>query len=64
MVENFNKFFGETGPKLASKIPISSISFKHLLYEDYLSLEWKSITDNELNQKIKRYQNIKIKEKF
>ena len=46
----------EIGPKLEFKIPISSISFKHFLHEDYLSLEEKPITDNELNEAIKIFK--------
>ena len=29
IAENFNKYFSEIGPKLASKIPYSLISFEH-----------------------------------
>ena len=47
---NFNKFFSEIGPKLASKIPHSLISFEHFLHGDYPSLEEKPITDDELNE--------------
>ena len=50
IVENFNKFFSEIGPKLASKIPHSLISFEHFLHGDYPSLEKKLITDDELNE--------------
>ena len=31
IAENFNKFFSEIGPKLASKIPHSLIIFEHFL---------------------------------
>ena len=35
IVENFNKFFSEIGPKLASKISHSLMSFEHFLHGDY-----------------------------
>ena len=47
---NFNNFFSEIGPKLASKIPHSLISFEHFLHGGFLSLEEKLITDDELNE--------------
>ena len=34
-MENFNKFFSEIGPKLASKISHSLMSFEHFLHGDY-----------------------------
>ena len=49
IAENFHIFFSEVGPKLASKIPHSLISFEHFLHSDYPSLEEKPITDDELN---------------
>ena len=55
---NFNKFFSEIGPKLASKIPHSLISFEHFLHGDYPSLEEKPITDDELNEAL---QTLKTK---
>ena len=54
----FNKFFSEIGPKLASKIPHSLISFEHFLHGDYPSLEEKPITDDELNEAL---QTLKTK---
>ena len=59
--KNFNKFFGEFGPKLASKIPHSLISFEHFLHGDYPSLEEKPITDDEINEAL---QTLKTKKKF
>ena len=50
IAENFNNFFSEIGPKLATKIPHSSISFQRFLHGDYPSLEEKLITDVELNK--------------
>ena len=50
IAENFNKFFSEIEPKLASKIPHSLISFEHFLHGDYPSLEEIAITDGELNE--------------
>ena len=50
IAENFNKFFCEIGPKLASKIRHLLISFEHFLHGDYPSLEDKPITDEELNE--------------
>ena len=44
IAENFNKFFSEFGPKLASKILHSLVSFEHP------SLEEKPIIDDELNK--------------
>ena len=58
IVENFDKFFSEIGPKLASKIPHLLISFEHFLHGDYPSLEEKPITDDELNEAL---QTLKIK---
>ena len=58
IAENFNKFFSEIGPKLASKIPHSLISFEHFLHGDYPSLEEKPITDDELNEAL---QTLKTK---
>ena len=55
---NFNKFFSEIGPKLASKIPHSLISFEHFLHGDNPSLEEKPITDDEL---IEALQTLKTK---
>ena len=34
IAENFNKFFSEIGPNLASKIPHSLISFEYFLHGD------------------------------
>ena len=42
IAENFNKFFSEIGPKLASKISHSLMSFEHFLHGDYPSLEEKT----------------------
>ena len=53
IAENFNNFFSEIGPKLASKIPDSIISFEHFLQGDYQILEEKPVTDDELNEAIK-----------
>ena len=50
IAENFNNFFSEIGPKLATKIPHSLISFQHFLHGDYPSLKEKLITDDELNE--------------
>ena len=50
IVENFNKFLNEIGPKVAFKIPHLLISFKHLVLGDYPSLEEKPITDDKLNE--------------
>ena len=61
IVENFDKFFSEIGPKLASKIPHLLISFEHFSHGDYLSLEEKPITDDELNEVL---QTLKTKKKF
>ena len=47
--ENFNNFLNEIGPKLASKIPHSLISFEYFLHDDYPSWEEKPIIDDELN---------------
>ena len=58
IAENFNKYFSEIGPKLASKIPYSLISFEHFLHGDNPSLEEKPITDNEL---IEALQTLKTK---
>ena len=58
IAENFNKFFSEIGPKLASKIPHSLISFEHFLHGDNPSLEEKPITDDEL---IEALQTLKTK---
>ena len=63
IAENFNKFFSEIGPKIPSKIPHSLISFGHFLHGDYLSLEEKPITDDELNealQKLKKKKKVWI----
>ena len=58
IAENFNKYFSEIGPKLASKIPYSLISFEHFLHGDNPSLEEKPITDDEL---IEALQTLKTK---
>ena len=58
IAENFNNFFNEIEPKLASKIPHSLISFEHFLHGDYPSLEEKPITDDELNEAL---QTLKTK---
>ena len=57
--ENFNNFFSEIGPKLASKIPDSIISFEHFLQGDYQILEEKPVTDDELNEAIKTLKSKK-----
>ena len=59
IAENFNNFFSEIGPKLASKIPDSVISFEHFLQGDYQILEEKPVTDNELNEAIKTLKSKK-----
>ena len=59
IAENFNKLFSEIGPKLASKIPHSLISFEQFLHGDYPSLEEKPTTDDKLN---KALQTLKKKE--
>ena len=61
IAKNFNKFFSEIGPKFASKIPHSLMSFEHFLHGDYPSLEEKPITDDELNETL---QTLKTKKKF
>ena len=58
IAENFNNFFSEIGPKLASKIPDSIISFEHFLQGDYQILEEKAVTDEELNEAIKTLKYI------
>ena len=58
IAENFNKFFSEIGPKLASNILHSLISFEHFLHSDYPSLEGKPITDDKLNEAL---QTLKTK---
>ena len=58
IAENFDKFFSEIKPKLASKIGHSLISFEHFLHGDYPSLEEKPITDDELNEAL---QTLKTK---
>ena len=58
IAENFNIFFIEIGPKLASKIPHLLISFEHFLHGDYPSLEEKHITDDKLNEAV---QTLKTK---
>ena len=58
IAENFNKFFCEIGPKFASKIAPSLISFQHFLHCDYPYLEEKPKTDGELNEALK---NLKTK---
>ena len=50
IAENFNNFFSEIEPKLASEIPNSLISFDHFLHDDYPSSEKKPITDDQLNE--------------
>ena len=50
IAKNFNKFLSEIGRKVASKISHLLISFKHFLLGDYLSLEEKPITYDELNE--------------
>ena len=59
IAENFNNFFSEIGPKLASKIPDSIISFEHFLQGDYQILEEKPVTDDELNEAIKTLKSKK-----
>ena len=59
IAENFNKFFSEIGPKLASKIPHSLISFENFLQGDYSSLEEKPITDDELNEALQTLETKK-----
>ena len=56
----FNKFFSEIGPKLASKIPHSLISFEHLLHGDYPSLEETHVTDEELNEALEILKRRKV----
>ena len=50
IAKNFNNFFNEIGPKLATKIPHSLISFQHFLHGNYPPLEEKPIADDELNE--------------
>ena len=50
IVEIFNIFFREIGPKPASQIPHLLTSFEQFLHSDYPSLEEKPITDDELNE--------------
>ena len=66
-LENFDKklqpkilinFKSKVAPELASTIPHSLISFEHFLQGDYLSLEEKLITNDELNEAL---QTIKTK---
>ena len=59
IAENFNNFFSEIRPKLASKIPDSIISFEHFLQGDYQILEEKPVTDDELNEVIKTLKSKK-----
>ena len=59
IAENFNNFFSEIGPKLASKRPDSVISFEHFLQGDYHILEEKPVTDDELNEAIKTLKSKK-----
>ena len=59
IAENFNNFFSEIGPKLASKIPDSIISFEHFLQGNYQILEEKPVTDDELNEAIKTLKSKK-----
>ena len=56
-MEHFNRFFGEIGPKLASKIPHSLTSFEHFLPGDYPSLEEKPIRDDELNDAFQKQKS-------
>ena len=58
IAKNVNKFIGEFGPKLASNIPHSLISFEQFLHGDYPFLEEKPITDDELNEAL---QTLKTK---
>ena len=59
IAENFNNFFNEIGPTIASKIPHSLISFEHFLRGDYPFLEEKPITHEELNEAL---QTLKSKQ--
>ena len=61
IAKNFDNFFIEIGPKLASKIPHSLISSEHFLHVHYPSLEEKLITDDKLNEAL---QTVKTKKKF
>ena len=60
IVENFNIFFSKIGPKLASKISHSLISFERFLHGDYPSLEEKPITDDELNEALQTSKQRKV----
>ena len=61
IAKNFDNFFIEIGPKLASKIPHSLISSEHFLHVHYPFLEEKLITDDKLNEAL---QTVKTKKKF